>query len=87
MGDGSLVVLPALHSSVPVSTFVVRDPAKPFTTRLLGCKESGSKSSKRCNMHPERRLLTPISPESVSNRVRRSVAMVALACLAMADME
>ena len=70
-----------LQRSVPTCTFVVFDPANPFTTLSDGLS-SPTKSSLTWEIHPEHRLSIPIVSESVSNWVLLSVAIVAFACIA-----
>ena len=70
-----------LQRNVPTCTLVVFVPANPFTTRSVRLS-SPTKSSLTWDIHPEHRLSIPIVSESVSNWVFRSVAIVALACMA-----
>jgi hypothetical protein len=74
------------HRRVPDFTLVARDPPKPFTTRLLGRIEPGSKSPMSCDIHAVHRLSTPTFAESVSKRTSLSFAIVACACMAKTDM-
>jgi hypothetical protein len=64
--------------------FVVLDPPKPFTIRLLG-SSGPSKSFGSWDMHAEHRLSIPTDSESVSKRTSLSVDMVAFACIAKTD--